>query len=226
MPRFDAAASLRVWAVEADLGSRVLRIPPLPAAEWLPVLMSGNLLGLLELADDIDLGELLLDEGVTLAEVNDALELLVESAAGRTPWCALLLASMASEYWHVIGADLARSGLDFEKVSIGTALDAVYGTLCRSMDEKGIGNLNRALDRPPVGVVKPETIRPPRGAKPLPASAEQYVRVRPRTQLRRPQDRQPSPTVEPTPPPAPPGPDGRPEAPPTPVPDVGASPSG
>jgi hypothetical protein len=205
MPKFDAVASLRIWAVEVELGGRTLRIPPLPAADWLPALMGADVLGLRRLADDIDLDELLLDEGVTVAELTEALELLLESATGRNPWSAFLLAHMAAEHWHVIGADLVRAGLRFESISIAAALDAIYGSACRSMDEKGIARFNAALDRPPAGTVKPEAIRAPRGAKPLPASAEQYVRVRPRSRLRRPQDRQGALTSQPTPPPAPPG---------------------
>lgn len=210
MPKFDATASLRMWAVETELGGRVLRIPPLPAAEWLPPLMTANLLGLLDLAEDVELEELLLDGSVTLADLTGALELLLESASGRSPWSALMLAYTAAEHWHVVGADLARIGVRFEAIPLGAALDAIYGSLCRSMDEKGIARFNGALDRPPVGTIKPEAIRAPRGAKPLPASAEQYVRVRPRSRLRRPQDRQGAPTARPTPPPAIPGEGGPP----------------
>lgn len=205
MPKFDAAASLRMWAVETELGGRTLRIPPLPAAEWLPALMTANPLGLLELTEDVDLEELLLDGTVTLAALTESLELLLESASGRTPWCAFLLAYTAAEHWHVVGADLARIGVRFEAIPLGAALDAIYGSLCRSMDEKAIVRFNNTLDRPPVGAIKPEAIRAPRGAKPLPASAERYVRVRPRTRLRRPQDRPGAPTGTTTPPPGPPG---------------------
>lgn len=203
MPRFDPVASLRVWAVETDVAGRVLRIPPLPAADWLPPLMTSSPLALLELADDIDVGGLLLDKELTAVELTDALNMLIESATGRTPWAAILLASFAREHWHVIGGELARAGVNFESISIGAALDAIYTTLCRLMDDKGIAKLNRALDHPPVDTIKPQAIRPPRGAKPLPASAEQYVRVRPKTVLHRPQDRQAAQSAQPTAPHAP-----------------------
>ena len=41
-PSFEPAASLRVWAVEVTVGGRVLRVPPLPAADWLPVVIRSD----------------------------------------------------------------------------------------------------------------------------------------------------------------------------------------
>lgn len=204
MPTFDPAASLRIWAVEVDLAGFTLRIPPLPASDWLPILMRLEVLGLMELIEDVDLDEPLMDGTLKADQVVKALEELTEAATGRTQWCTMMLALSAREHWHVVGADLARAGVRFDQISIGAALDAIYGSLCRSMDEKGIAKFNRALEHPPVDTVQPREIRPPRGAKPLPASAEQYVRVRPKTVLRRPQDRQPAPSATPIGPPVPP----------------------
>lgn len=205
MPRFDAVASLRIWAVEADLAGQVLRIPPLPAADWLPILMRADVLGLMELIEDAEIEDALIDGTVKVADLTPVLESLLEAAAGRSTWSALMLAYTASENWHVVGADLARRGVRFGEISIGAALDAIYGSLASSMDEKALVRFNSTLDRgaPTTAAATTPQQRVP-APRPVPASAEKYVRERPRTRLRRPQDRQVAPTVSPTPPPGPP----------------------
>lgn len=191
-----------MWAVEVEVGGVTLRIPPLPASDWLPFLMSADILGTLDLVEDVDIEGMLLDGAVSIGALREALEQLVESAAGRSPWVAMVIAHTASAHWHVVGADLARVGMRFTEISLGTALDAMYGSLMRAMDEKGIKQFNDSLDRGPVTSAGPAVPRA-LAARPLPASAEQYVRVRPKTRLRRPQDRQPVPPASPMPTPPP-----------------------
>lgn len=204
MPHFDPAASLRIWAVEVTVGGRLLRVPPLPAADWLPPVMTTNPLAVLELVEDFDLAEVLLDGAVSVDELREGLVEIVEAAAGRTAMAAFAIAGAAAARWDVIGADLARVGLRFTEISIGAALDAIYGSLCRHMEEKALVEFNRMLDTPTVAESAPR--QPPRGAKPLPAIAEQYVRVRPKTVLRRPQDHPAGPSGPPSePPPIPAG---------------------
>lgn len=199
MPRFDPVASLGIWAVEVDLAGHLLRIPPLPAGDWLPYLMRLDLTGLLDLAEGVDVEEMLLDGEVTDEQLQEALTLLLEAAAGRSMWCALALANIAAENWHVVGGALARRGVRLEVLPLGAALDAIYGTLAANMDAKGLAAFHLILDR---DVTRPTA--PRRRAAPVPASAEQYVRERPRTVQRRPQDRLAAQTEQPTRPPEPP----------------------
>lgn len=203
MPKFDPIASLGIWAVEVELAGRVLRIPPLPAGDWLAVLMRLDLMGLLTMADEADVDAMLLDGEITYDELQDALTLLIEAAAGRSAWATFTLAHLAAENWHVVGGELARRGVRLDLLPLGAALDAIYGTLAQGMNDKGLKQLNLALDRAPVEIAPPR-----RAAAPLPANAEQYVRVRPRTVQRRPQDRQPAPSESPTPPLEPPADSG------------------
>lgn len=201
MSKVDPVASLRVWAVEVDVAGRTLRVPPLPAADWLPVLMSLDPLNVLDIADDVGIEGALLDGTLSYDALRGALESLVEMAAGRRCETALVLAGIASEHWAVVGGELARRGIRFADIPLGAALDAVYSVLCALTDEKGVAALNRALDGA-VATGAPRSRVP--APRPVPASAEQYVRVRPKTRLRRPQDHPADPNASPTPPPAPP----------------------
>jgi hypothetical protein len=193
VPKFDPVASLRIWAVEVDLAGRVLRIPPLPAADWLPIVMRLDLNGLLDLADEIEIDELLLDGVITYEQLQDALTLLLEGAAGRPAWTTFALAHLAAEHWRTIGGDLARRGVQLGTLPLGGALDAIYGSLAAHMDEKGLAELHRVFDKAP-----DEPATPSRRYGPVPASAEQYVRVRPKTVQRRPQDPRGAPSAPPT----------------------------
>lgn len=212
MVTFDAIASLRRWAVEVDLGGRTVRIPPLSAADWLGVLMKVDVLAVFDLAEDsIDVEDMLIDGVITIEDAKAAAFQLVECAAGRAPWVAFTLAHLAAGNWSTIGADLGRMSVRFESIPVGAALDAIYGSLCRAMDEKGLKQLELILANPPEEFGgKPARRAVARPVRQLPAIAEQYVRVRPKTQLRRPQDRPAAPTARPTPPPEPPGDSGQP----------------
>jgi hypothetical protein len=196
-PTFDPAASLRIWAVETTVGGWLLRIPPLPAADWLPALMSGNTLRLRDLLEDFDLAEAILEEAFTIAELTEGLQFLAESAAGRTIKTAVAIASVAANRWDVIGADAARAGVRFDQIPIAAALDFLYGSVMRHMDEKGQTNFNLILA---------EVVEPRKGiarnVEPLPASVSQSLMTRPKTVLRRPPDHQDAPSGQPTPQPA------------------------
>lgn len=196
-PSFDASASVRIWAVEATLGGRQLRVPPLPASEWLPLFFEGKVLGIRELLEDFDLREALREEAFTFAEFKEKMEFMAEVAAGR-PWLsAYAIAGAAANRWDVIGSDLARAGVRFDQIPLGGALDAMYASLLRHMDEAAQQQFIRLVKdgAPP----KPKS-RAPKNAKPLPSTSLQYVQTRPKTQLRRPQDRPDAPTEPPRPP--------------------------
>lgn len=199
----DPTASMRVWAVEVDIGAVVARIPPLPASDWLPTLMEGDVFGVFGLVEGLDIEELLVDGEITINDAVGAAVKLIESAAGRSVWMSLALASLAKVRWLSIGSDIVRSSVRLDQVSLGAALDAIYGAITQGMDEKGVARLNATLFRPPAEFqlalgLEPFVDRFAREPKPLPASAEQYVRVRPKTVLRRPQDRQGAENVQPT----------------------------
>jgi hypothetical protein len=216
MLQFDPLASMRIWAVEYDVGRHLARIPPTCAADWMPCLMRMDIMGVLELVEGEDFDDAILDGDVTTAQAREAAVKLLESAAGRPCWTTMALVSLAVRYWGVVGADLMRVSVKFDQISLSAALDAIYGTLTKGLDDKAKARLDNTLERAPldfmlaIGQTPPPAPGPRRPVKPLPAIAEQYVRVRPKTVLRRPQDRQPSPSEPPTAPPATPVGSGQP----------------
>lgn len=204
-PAFDPAASLRIWAVETEVGGRTLRIPPLPAAEWLPAVFAGDPWALRDLVEEFEFADLLLDGQATVSTIREALVFLLESASGRTVIATYGIAGAAAGRWDVIGSDLARAGMRFDLVPLGYVLDAMYASLMRHMDEKAQAAFTRLL------VTGPETprARGPRRQKPLPANALQYVQTRPKTQLLPRPGREGDPSEQPTQQRAEPGRSGR-----------------
>ncbi len=205
MLEFDPIASMRIWAVEVDLGAFVARIPPTCAADWLPTLMRLDVVGVLDLVEGLDIEDALIDGEFTTAQARDAAVKLLESASGRTAWTTMALVSLAHRYWGSVGADLMRMSVKFDQISLSAALDCIYGSLCKGMDEKGVRRLNVTLERAPlefilaIGGQPPAVRESPRPVRPLPSSAEQYVSTRPKTVLRKPQDRQSVPSALPMP---------------------------
>jgi hypothetical protein len=199
----DPVASMRVWAVDVDIGGELMRIPPTPAADWMPSLMEGDILGILDLTDGIDFEQALIDGTVTIKDVISGVVKLLESAAGRSAWSTFALAALAKRQWSRVGADLARYSVKLNQISLSAALDAIYGALVKGMDEKGLARLDAALSRPPaefqraLGLEPVGVLSSSRMSAHVPASAEQYVRVRPKTVIRKPQDRLPVPIEQP-----------------------------
>jgi hypothetical protein len=196
VPKFDADASLSMWAIEVVIGDQVARVPPLPASAWLPVLMTGDAKNSLDLVEgEFDLASALLHGGATVEDVVEQLTVLVEAVAGRALVTALTIAEFARDRWDLVGPDMARIGMRFDQVPLGYALDAIWSTLMRVLDEKALKSFVDQVDRAERGEDERVGVEPPpslRDAPPLPASAEQYVQTRPRT---RPLWRRPPPVV-------------------------------
>lgn len=197
-PRFDPVASLRIRTVEATLGAGLVRIPALSAADWLPVLMGRSLRKVIDLLEDFDLIEGLLEEQFTVVELEECLAALVEAAAGRSAKAAFAIVGGAGERWDLIGADLARAGVRFTEISLGAALDAIYGSLIRHMDEKRVVEFNRLLmvDSGGGGLSHPR--RGPGGVRRQRASATQSGGLLPKTQLLPRSDPPGGPSVQPS----------------------------
>lgn len=151
----DPAASLRIWAVEVELGGRVFEIPALPAADWLPILMEVDPIKVLDLLrsspdDPDDLDNLLLSGRITADELGQALSDTIEEVAGRSLHAALVLAVAARTSWAIVNGDLTRRGFRWDRVSLGAALDAIYLTMSERLDAKGLERFNKLIDTPMV----------------------------------------------------------------------------
>lgn len=213
----DPVASLRIWAVELELAGRVFQIPPLPAADWLPVLIEGDLFAIMEMVpDSSNVDELILSGEVTAEQLTTALTAVIEQVTGRPLHAAIITAQLTQHMWPVIGGELAVSGFRWDQQPIGAALDAIRYVVIRSlarsketldtakkieaMIDKEVSTIDRskALD-------DFETMAGPRPTGAVPAgvpatggrSAGNTPRSRPRRGLPRPAGRSPVPTTRP-----------------------------
>lgn len=155
--KIDATPSLRLWAVQVELGSRVYRIPPLPASEWLGAIAAPTLgrvvPGLLEMADDHDeLLDLILDGTVPVAEWQAAARSAIADISGMKWWSAARLTHYLYGNWGTLGAAvLARCDPSTEPV--GKVLTHAYRILLENCkDEQERQRLDMELTRPPSGV--------------------------------------------------------------------------
>lgn len=197
----DPTASLRIWVIEFDLAGQTFQVPPVPAADWLPVLAGGDMLAVLDLVEDsVKIDDLVMAGEVTVEQLSEVLDQVVERATGRTTWAALVLAGMAQRWWDRIGGELARSGFRWDQQPIGAALDAVRSvvlSLAKNQESTdrlvsilnserpltGSGGRRRPVDRSRA-LQDFETMAGPRPDRvPAPTSAEPSAGAPPRTPL-------------------------------------------
>lgn len=175
--KVNPLTSFRITGVEVSLGGRELLIPALPSAVWLPVLWSDSMLDVLYLSDDYDvIDDVILGGEISEKELRATIEETIAVVCGRPAHAAQVLAVAAEQRWDVVGADLARRGFRFDLVSIGAALDAIYGVIASGMKEEDLAKFQKIL----AGQVTPEGPAP----SPVPASALPFVRERPKTRPR------------------------------------------
>lgn len=149
----DPAASVRLWAIEIDLAGRTVEIPPLPASHWLPILLDGNPLMVLDLVDGPEgdlVDELILAGGVQANELVDALIAAIEQAAGRPFHTALVLAQVARVQWPSISGLLAEKGFRWDEAPLGAALDAVYTIVAKHLKAEQLARFEVLLNTPVV----------------------------------------------------------------------------
>lgn len=192
--------SLRLVGVRAMLGDTLLRVPPLPAAAWLEALYTGGIGEILTLCEDSErLEDAIADGEVGSGQLEKTLRDMLAAAAGRDSGVTLRLLANARGSWARVCGELARGGMDLDRVPLGRFLDAVYTIFTRSLDVEALAKFDAEL----LGPHAPSSSGRGRPApSPVPASAAQYVGSRSRTRtrpLQRPPD---DPSPKPTPPPA------------------------
>jgi hypothetical protein len=139
--KVDPAASLRCWAISVELGGRTFEVPALPAADWFPILQGNDLMPIVDMIrstasgelDDLD--ELLLTGAVTAQDLGEALVEIIEETAGRSLYVSMVLVTVASAQWPLIGGQLARDGFRWDAQPLGAALDAIHSVI-RNVDNK------------------------------------------------------------------------------------------
>lgn len=146
----DPLASMRLWAVDVEMGGRTYTIPPLPASEWWGVLLAGDpfeaVLELIPPVESSDLDELLLDGTIAVSEMTGALTDAIEQITGRTLQAGIVLAGAAAMHWPVVNGRLARSGFRWDVMPIGAALDAIYAMIVENQDEETRAKFEALID--------------------------------------------------------------------------------
>jgi hypothetical protein len=147
----DPVASMRCWAIEIELGGHFFEVPPLPAADWWPVLTSADralILDMVESSPEHDLDEMILAGELSGDDLSQALLDTIESVTGRPAQAAYVLAAVAQLQWPSINGRLAERGFRWDVMPIGAALDAIYAIVVGALEEEPRKRFLALLDRP------------------------------------------------------------------------------
>jgi hypothetical protein len=153
-----ALASLAIWGCEVELGGRNYTIPARSAADWFIVILTeGTWLPIIPgMLEDPDERLAVLDDlafgTVTLDDLVDRQQLILEEMSGMRWWVADKLIRGASANWRPIGAELTKRGVDLDKVSLAAALDVIYAFCCSTMTREELTQFKLELERPPAGM--------------------------------------------------------------------------
>lgn len=147
----DPLASMRCWAIELELGGRTFDVPALPAVDWWPVLVSGDLALILDFVvstpgDPSSLDEMILTEGLGQDDLSEVLTDAVEAAAGRSLHAALVLAIVADSQWASINGAMVTRGFRWDQQPLGAALDAIYAEVVGRLEKDNLTKFLALLD--------------------------------------------------------------------------------
>lgn len=138
-------------------------IPPIPAADWLAVLMGEDLWaedlfpGLLNEEDRNWVEDALYEGALHLEEMHDLAMEILSQVAGRPWWTALRVIQTAMSNWDIIGGALTLRGVDAAKISLGAWLDVVTILMIDHMETSKVSMWLLQLEAPPQGT---ETAQP------------------------------------------------------------------
>lgn len=150
----DPEASLALWDLDLELGGRHFIVPALPASDWFPILLSGDVSLVLDSivstpgSQGTDPLELLLEGKLTAEELGERLLEAVESAAGRPFGVAVVLAYAATQRWPAVNGRLVLAGFDWTERPLGAALDAIYAVFTENQNEEGRAKFEALLETP------------------------------------------------------------------------------
>ena len=159
----NAVASLRPFATEINVADRWVPVPALPAADWLDLLMGDLELflvfpGLCASEDQNYVEDCLYQGMISVSDIEDATLALIETVSGRPWWVALRLIAICEQKWGVIGTDMIRAGLDFERISLAAWLDVAWVTLFKHLAEDKWTMAASQIEAPPPQALQREPI--------------------------------------------------------------------
>ena len=147
--RINPVATLRCWAVYVDLGEHTLRIPPLPASDWLVAVVvrgwAGVVPGLAEVPGAV--ADLIADGSITERACDQAGREALAAAAGCPWWTAQRLAHACAG--SAIGAELTLRGVDPTALPLGAYLAAGWHAASRGSDPSKLMTLEAQFSDPP-----------------------------------------------------------------------------
>jgi hypothetical protein len=142
---------MRCWAIELELGGRTFDVPALPAADWWPVLVSGDLGQILDFVvsspdDPANLDDLLLTGRIDPGDLGEALTDAIETTAGRSLHSALVLAYVARTQWSSINGAMVTRGFRWDVQPLGAALDAIYAEVTSRLNKDDLTSFLATLE--------------------------------------------------------------------------------
>lgn len=153
--------------VLVELAGRDWRIPALPAATWILILLERNLADIVPgMVEGGDLGELydLIAAGqVTGADCEAAARDVITAVAGCPWYAAVRLLHSAARDPAAMG-ELRMSGIDPVVAPLGAALVALYRIYTRDKERKDVAKIDAELAKAPPGMSAIDTRYDPTAA--------------------------------------------------------------
>lgn len=160
MVAVDPLASLSPREVIVRLGTRDYAIPPLPAIDWLEVLLTNTAVTILPgwfgAEDRNAFYAAAMRDEFGDDELDDATSEAITVAAGRPWWLAAALVSMASadtRTWATLHGRLVLAGVDARTVSLGAWMDALHAAVLEALPgPEARQRFEIVIETPPEGV--------------------------------------------------------------------------
>ncbi len=141
-------------AVRVHLGGEQYRIPALPAADWMIVMLDRDLADIVPgmLEGDIDaLWDRVYSGEIDTDECQEAAKEALSAVAGTPWWVAVKLVHSAAAEPAVTG-ELRSSGADITTLPLGAVLAALYRIYTRDREAKDVAKVDAELAKLPPGV--------------------------------------------------------------------------
>jgi hypothetical protein len=151
----DPVASLRVAAVDVQVGDWVYTVPALAADRWLEVILADRyeaiFPGLLDGEDRHDVYRLWLAGDITGDDLGACARDALSAVGGRDWWEVerLVRSAAAETSWPIIMGDLTRRGVRLDLISLSAFCDAVWAHVLTNATEEQRHQLEFELRRPP-----------------------------------------------------------------------------
>lgn len=154
----DPIWSLQPWPTEITFAGTRFELPPLPAVDWLQVLMAEEMdladifPGWLSESEQDLINDALFDGAVDMDQLYETCLEALTIVSGRPWWVTLRLVSTARASWQVLGAEMLLKGVDAGALSLSGWLDVLLLLVMRNIDPKEAMMFTLKLEQPPPGV--------------------------------------------------------------------------